>query len=272
MMMIEDDDDDEGPFRWIQTGVTKRRRFDSAAFWVCLQLLRKLMTKAQRRNQDSDPEYGNILNNLQMTFMQDDGNVSDMEDTDNAHIPKVSTTTWFKPIPESERPATPELEWTIPPNDFPNQNTTGQMAIRTTSSMQHCLKPVTQKLRLFFSTDGADYYFNEDYTIVLCKEQQLLQRQKTINEKLLRCITIIRAGDKEWSEDDKRRRKTSSQLIVERLQFRMDILKMEMEMEIPSSGDVKVTGSTPIKRGLIQAIPTSLPPQPIGEATKAANL
>ncbi|GJY80576.1 hypothetical protein Tco_0493327 [Tanacetum coccineum] len=29
-----------------------------------------------------------------------------MEDADNAHIPKVSTTTWFKPIPESERPAT----------------------------------------------------------------------------------------------------------------------------------------------------------------------
>ncbi|GJZ55119.1 hypothetical protein Tco_0610312 [Tanacetum coccineum] len=47
------------------------------------------------------------------------GNDSDMEDTDNAHIPKVSTTTWFKPIPESERPATPEPEWTIPPNDFP---------------------------------------------------------------------------------------------------------------------------------------------------------
>ncbi|GKC43407.1 hypothetical protein Tco_1061129, partial [Tanacetum coccineum] len=31
----------------------------------------------------------------------------------------VSTTTWFKPIPESERPATPEPEWTIPSNDFP---------------------------------------------------------------------------------------------------------------------------------------------------------
>ncbi|GJW88703.1 hypothetical protein Tco_0164043 [Tanacetum coccineum] len=42
-----------------------------------------------------------------------------MEDTNNAHIPKVSTTTWFKPIPESERPATPEPEWTILPNDFP---------------------------------------------------------------------------------------------------------------------------------------------------------
>ncbi|GJR11761.1 hypothetical protein Tco_0794413 [Tanacetum coccineum] len=30
--------------------------------------------------------------------------------------------------------------------------------------------------------------------------------------------------------------------------------------------------SIPINRGLIQAIPTSLPPQPIGEATKASNL
>ncbi|GJR64447.1 hypothetical protein Tco_0010512 [Tanacetum coccineum] len=33
-----------------------------------------------------------------------------------------------------------------------------------------------------------------------------------------------------------------------------------------------VTGSIPINRGLILAIPTSLPPQPIGEATKASNL
>ncbi|GJT68347.1 hypothetical protein Tco_1019827 [Tanacetum coccineum] len=43
------------------------------------------------------------------------------ETLDNAHIQGVfdSTTTWFKPIPESERPATPEPEWTIPPNDFP---------------------------------------------------------------------------------------------------------------------------------------------------------
>ncbi|GJQ95688.1 hypothetical protein Tco_0006827 [Tanacetum coccineum] len=50
---------------------------------------------------------------------KDEANDSAMKDTDNAHIPKVSTTTWFKPIPESERPATPEPEWTIPPNDFP---------------------------------------------------------------------------------------------------------------------------------------------------------
>ncbi|GKC93573.1 hypothetical protein Tco_1159015, partial [Tanacetum coccineum] len=49
----------------------------------------------------------NILNNPQMTFQCRMKGMS-LEDTDNAHIPKVSTTTWFKPIPEGERPATPE--------------------------------------------------------------------------------------------------------------------------------------------------------------------
>ncbi|GKB34860.1 hypothetical protein Tco_0879802 [Tanacetum coccineum] len=62
----------------------------------------------------------------------DEGNDSDMEDTDNAHIPKVSTTTWFKPIPESERPATPEPEWTIPPNDFPEPEHNWANAYATT--------------------------------------------------------------------------------------------------------------------------------------------
>ncbi|GJT62744.1 hypothetical protein Tco_1006277 [Tanacetum coccineum] len=67
----------------------------------------------------SDPESEHSEQSSDDISMQDEGNDSDMEDTDNAHIPKVSTTTWFKPIPESERPATPEPEWTIPPNDFP---------------------------------------------------------------------------------------------------------------------------------------------------------
>ncbi|GJS62238.1 hypothetical protein Tco_0657022 [Tanacetum coccineum] len=67
----------------------------------------------------SDPESGHSEQSSDDIPMKDEGNDSDMEDTDNAHIPKVSTTTWFKPIPESERPATPEPEWTIPPNDFP---------------------------------------------------------------------------------------------------------------------------------------------------------
>ncbi|GKF83498.1 hypothetical protein Tco_0245154 [Tanacetum coccineum] len=56
----------------------------------------------------SDPESEYSEQSSDDIPMKDEGNDSDMEDTDNAHIPKVSTTTWFKPIPESERPATPE--------------------------------------------------------------------------------------------------------------------------------------------------------------------
>ncbi|GJZ00754.1 hypothetical protein Tco_0518183, partial [Tanacetum coccineum] len=67
----------------------------------------------------SDPKSEHSKQSSNDILMKDEWNDSDMEDTDNAHIPKVSTTTWFKPIPESERPATPEPEWTIPPNDFP---------------------------------------------------------------------------------------------------------------------------------------------------------
>ncbi|GKG25658.1 hypothetical protein Tco_0398804, partial [Tanacetum coccineum] len=67
----------------------------------------------------SDPELEHSKQSSDDIPMQDEGHVSDTEDTDKAHIPKVSTTTWFKLILESERPTTPEPEWTIPPNDFP---------------------------------------------------------------------------------------------------------------------------------------------------------
>ncbi|GJU82925.1 hypothetical protein Tco_1285290 [Tanacetum coccineum] len=67
----------------------------------------------------SDPESEHSEQSSDDILMQDEGHVSDLEDTDNAYILKVSTTTWFKPIPEGERPATLEPEWTIPPNDFP---------------------------------------------------------------------------------------------------------------------------------------------------------
>ncbi|GKC30057.1 hypothetical protein Tco_1037351 [Tanacetum coccineum] len=67
----------------------------------------------------SNPESEHSEQSSDDISMQDEGKDSDMEKTDNAHIPKVLTTTWFKIIPESERPDTPEPEWTIPPNDFP---------------------------------------------------------------------------------------------------------------------------------------------------------
>ncbi|GKD96320.1 hypothetical protein Tco_1380217, partial [Tanacetum coccineum] len=53
-------------------------------------------------------------------LISDEGHVLDLEDIDNAHMPKIpDKTTWFRPITEEERPASPEPEWVIPPIDLP---------------------------------------------------------------------------------------------------------------------------------------------------------
>ncbi|GJT62171.1 hypothetical protein Tco_1005704, partial [Tanacetum coccineum] len=161
----EDDDDDEGPSAGSNQGrSTKRRRSDSAASGSAKpppkdddQSSKKpreseasaskqhpaltstgwQITDTREAGVDSlmhrsDPESEHSEQSSDDISMQDEGNDSDMEDTDNAHIPKVSTTTWFKPIPESERPATPEPEWTIPPNDFPEPEHNWANAYATT--------------------------------------------------------------------------------------------------------------------------------------------
>ncbi|GJS94665.1 retrovirus-related pol polyprotein from transposon TNT 1-94 [Tanacetum coccineum] len=148
----EDDDDDEGPSAGSNQGrSTKRRRSDSAASgsaqpppkdddqsskkpresdasaskqhpaltstgWQITDTRDVVVDSSMHR---SDPESKHSEQSSDDILMQDERHVSDMKDTDNTYIPKVSTTTWFKPIPEGERPATPEPEWTIPPNDFP---------------------------------------------------------------------------------------------------------------------------------------------------------
>ncbi|GJV30116.1 hypothetical protein Tco_1386564 [Tanacetum coccineum] len=148
----DDDDDDEGPSAGSNQGKSaKRRRHDSGASgsaqpptkddeqsskkpresdasaskqhpaltstgWQITDTRDVVVDSSMHR---SDPESEHSEQSSYDIPMQDEEHVSDLEDTDNAHIPKVSTTTWFKPIPEGERPATPEPEWTIPPNDFP---------------------------------------------------------------------------------------------------------------------------------------------------------
>ncbi|GKG08631.1 hypothetical protein Tco_0334463, partial [Tanacetum coccineum] len=159
----EDDDDDEGPLAGSNQGrSTKKIRSDSAASGSAkphpknddqsskkpreseasaskqhLSLSSTGWQITDTRDADSsmhksDLELEHSEQSSDDISMHDEGNVSDMEDTDNAHIPKVSTTTWFKPNPESKRPATLEPEWTIPPNDFPEAEHNWANAYATT--------------------------------------------------------------------------------------------------------------------------------------------
>ncbi|GJT57923.1 hypothetical protein Tco_0992977 [Tanacetum coccineum] len=129
-VILMKDDDDVKAFSWIKPGYVQQREEDLNLPLLASKQLQLFTSTGWQitdtRDVDadssmhrSDPESEHSEQSSDDIPMQDEGNDSDMEDTDNAHIPKVSTTTWFKPILESERPATPEPEWTIPPNDFP---------------------------------------------------------------------------------------------------------------------------------------------------------
>ncbi|GJV71384.1 hypothetical protein Tco_1491379 [Tanacetum coccineum] len=161
----DDDDDDEGPSAGSNQGKsTKRRRYDSSASGSA-QPPPKDDEQSSKKPHDSDasaskqhptltstgwkitdtrdvvidssmhkyePESRHSEHSSDDVSKQDEWHVSDLEDTDNARIPKVTVATWFKPIPEDERPATPEPEWTIPPNDFPKPETNWANAYATT--------------------------------------------------------------------------------------------------------------------------------------------
>ncbi|GJU25557.1 hypothetical protein Tco_1164178 [Tanacetum coccineum] len=63
--------------------------------------------------------------NLNILFddvpIPDDVHISDTKDTDVVHLPKIKTRPdWLKPVPEEERPKTPEPDWAVPLNDLPD--------------------------------------------------------------------------------------------------------------------------------------------------------
>ncbi|GKE56404.1 hypothetical protein Tco_1495589 [Tanacetum coccineum] len=133
LQLDQTDDDDEGPSAGSNQGKSaKRRRYDSGASgaaqpppkdsdasaskqyptltstgWQITNTRDAVIDSLMHR---SEPESGHFEHSSDDFSKQDEGHVSDLEDTDNAHIPKVTAATWFKPIPEDKRPAMPEPE------------------------------------------------------------------------------------------------------------------------------------------------------------------
>ncbi|GJV52211.1 retrovirus-related pol polyprotein from transposon TNT 1-94 [Tanacetum coccineum] len=193
----DSDDDDEGPSAGSNQGKsTKRRRHDSGASGSAQpptkddeqssKKPRKSDASASKqhpalpstgwkitdtRDADvdssmhrSDPESEQSEQSSDNIPMQDEGHVSDLEDTDNAHIPKVSTTTWFKPIPEGERPATSEPEWTIPPNDFPEPENNWANTFVSGMRMDECHKLLTNKFLEWEADVDSEHFDRDDNT------------------------------------------------------------------------------------------------------------
>ncbi|GJS92465.1 hypothetical protein Tco_0799433 [Tanacetum coccineum] len=181
----------------------------------CLECVVRIKIETSPKALLKQPSKRNKMrrNKIQLTpsddiSMQDEGNVSDMEDTDNAHIPKVSTTTWFKPILESERPTTPEPEWTIPPNDFPepDHNWANAYAItykvleenklqRKTCELDDECHKLTELIRLMRNLRVSEFYKNINVTTALGgpPSQVTIQPQFFFNKDLDYLLT----GDKE---------------------------------------------------------------------------
>ncbi|GKG25535.1 hypothetical protein Tco_0398681, partial [Tanacetum coccineum] len=111
----KDDDQSSKKLRESDASASKQHLALTSTGWQITDTRDDVVDSSMPR---SDTKSKHSEQSLDDIPMQDEGHVSDLEDTDNAHFPKVSTITWFKPIPEGERPATPEPEWTIPPNDF----------------------------------------------------------------------------------------------------------------------------------------------------------
>ncbi|GJW75001.1 hypothetical protein Tco_0134371 [Tanacetum coccineum] len=131
----------------------------------------------------SDPESEHSEQSTDDISKQDEGNVSDMEDTDNAHIPKVSTTTRTG----KKKLCKADLEGPA----FNLVKAFHKNSVFLQYQMDECHKLLTNKvdkkpvsenrvgdLQLGIESyqtkinlerpnwDAADYYFKEDYTIV----------------------------------------------------------------------------------------------------------
>ncbi|GJU00016.1 hypothetical protein Tco_1110354 [Tanacetum coccineum] len=84
----------------------------------------------------------------------DSANISDSEDTNSAHLPKIKQRPeWLKPIPDDERPATPEPAWVIPTSHIPDaeNNLANALASTYQAPVKNSLLEKTGDMRTFMN-------------------------------------------------------------------------------------------------------------------------
>ncbi|GJU47999.1 hypothetical protein Tco_1217554 [Tanacetum coccineum] len=84
----------------------------------------------------------------------DSANISDSEDTGSVYLPHLKPRTeWLKPIPEDDRPATPEPAWVIPTSHVPDAENNWANALATTyqALAKNSLLEKTRDMQMFMN-------------------------------------------------------------------------------------------------------------------------
>ncbi|GJR94558.1 hypothetical protein Tco_0266732 [Tanacetum coccineum] len=141
----------------------------------------------------------------------DNVNVSDSEDTDTAHLPNIKTRLdWLKPVPEEDKPATPELEWfqmeechllltdqvdlvnpeghrVVPDvrKPLPLRGPPGQLGVESYQTKLNFTQP---------DWDASDFLFKEDYTIV-SKPMAVIYKDRNDQKKMMRETEVHKFSD-----------------------------------------------------------------------------
>ncbi|GJW23827.1 hypothetical protein Tco_0037638 [Tanacetum coccineum] len=133
------DDQDPPPPPPPDSDLSKRRRHDTGTSGSSLpQAPQSLAWKkydtrdapSSSSKQQSGPHAEQLVEDIPIP---DSANISDLEDTDSAHLPKIKQMPKrLKPILDDERPATPEPAWVIPTSHIPDTVNNWANALATT--------------------------------------------------------------------------------------------------------------------------------------------
>nr|GEU48582.1 hypothetical protein [Tanacetum cinerariifolium] len=141
--------------------------------------------KRRHDNQDPPPHPPNS-DLIKDVPIPDDVNISDSEDIDTEHLPKIKIRPdWLKPLPDEDKPKTSEPDWIIPLIDLlkAENNWADDLA---KSYKDPDIESYQTKLNLTEPRwDALDFLFKEDYTIISIP-RAVIYRDRNDQKKMLK--------------------------------------------------------------------------------------